>query len=271
MGEEDIIRETPEPRTRTSLAHDLRRLGVYPGMTLIMHSSLRSLGWVSGGPVTVVQALIDVVTSEGTIVVPTHSSNYSDPAQWVNPPVPKAWWQAIYDTMPLFDPQVTPTSRMGKIVEVFRTWSGVVRSTHPTDSFAAWGKHAHFVVDGHSLEYSLGEQSPLARIYDLAGSVLLVGVGYDRNTSFHLAEYRTPGSQEVMLGAPFLENGTRVWKNYRDIDVDSTIFSEIGADFEQTGLVQVGKVGSAMTRLFAQREGVDFAIQWFIRHHSQAQ
>jgi aminoglycoside 3-N-acetyltransferase len=268
MGEEDIIRETSEPRTRKSLAHDLGQLGVRAGMTLLMHSSLRSLGWVSGGPVTVVQALMDVVTVEGTIVVPTHSSNYSDPAKWMNPSVPKAWWQAIYDTMPLFDPQVTPTYRMGKIVEVFRTWPAVVRSTHPTDSFAAWGKHAHFVVAGHSLEYSLGEQSPLARIYDLNGSVLLLGVGYDRNTSFHLAEYRAPGSQEVMLGVPLLENGQRTWKNYRDIDIDSTLFPEIGADFEQTGLVQVGKVGSALSRLFSQREGVDFATRWFMRYRS---
>ena len=59
-------------------------------------------------------------------------------------------------------------------------------------SFAAWGKHAEFVTDGHSLDNGLGETSPLARVYDLDGYVLLLGVDYDSNTSFHLAEYRAP-------------------------------------------------------------------------------
>lgn len=271
MSEEDIIRETPEPRTRERLRQDLRRLGVRAGMTLLMHSSLRSLGWVSGGPVTVVQALMDVVTAEGTIVMPTHTSGYSDPAKWVNPPVPQAWWQTIYDTMPVFDPNVTPTRSMGQIVEIFRVWPGVQRSSHPTDSFAAWGKHARFITAEHTLAYSLGEGSPLARVYDLDGWVLLLGVGYDRNTSFHLAEYRAPGAVETTLGSPLIEDGKRVWKNYPDIEIDSDIFPEIGTDFEKTDSVYIGKVGSATARLFSQRQGVDFATAWLTHRREQQQ
>lgn len=259
MSELDIIKETPSPRTRASLAHDLRQLGVLADMTLIVHSSLRSLGWVCGGPVAVVQALMDVVTENGTIVMPTQTTGLSDPAKWENPPVPREWWQVIYDAMPIFDPQTAPSSGMGQIVETFRTWPGVVRSYHPHVSFAAWGWHAHFITEGHALENSLGEGSPLARIYDLDGWVLLLGVGYDSCTSFHLAEYRAPGVKEEMLGAPMLENGQHVWKQYRDIEIDSTIFPKIGADFEETGLVKISRVGSAVARLFSQRQGVDFA------------
>ncbi len=266
MSEEDIIQATPNPRTRESLAHDLRQLGVTTGMTLLMHSSLRSLGWVSGGPVTVVQALMDVVTTEGTIVVPTHTSGNSDPAKWQNPPVPEAWWSVIYDTMPAFDSLTTPTYGMGKIVETFRTWPGVLRSNHPTDSFAAWGCHAAYVTAHHSLEYGLGEESPLARIYNLDGWVLLLGVGYDRNTSFHLAEYHAPHPVPTTLGAPIVEEGRRVWKQYRDIEINSDIFPDIGDDFEQdTRLVKMGHVGSATARLFPQRPAVDFAEKWLTR------
>ncbi|HEY6407369.1 MAG TPA: AAC(3) family N-acetyltransferase [Ktedonobacteraceae bacterium] len=245
-----------------SLADDLRALGVEAGMTLIMHSSLKSLGWVCGGPVAVIQALLDVVTSSGTIVVPTQTSDYSDPALWEHPPVPQNWWQIIYDTMPAFDPRTTPTHFMGVIVETFRTWPGVLRSEHPAVSFAAWGSRAEQIIKGHTLEYGLGEGSPLARIYDLDGWVLLLGVGYERNTSMHLAEYRAPGSEQVVLGGPILENGQRVWKNFRDIEINSDIFPEIGADFERAGQVRVGKVGSAHTRLFRQRSAVDFAQEW---------
>jgi len=78
----------------------------------------------------------------------------------------------------------------------------------------------------------------------------------------HLAEYRAPGSEQVVLGGPIFENGQRVWKNFRDIEINSDIFPEIGADFERAGQVRVGKVGSADTRLFRQGLAVDFAQEW---------
>jgi len=84
----------------------------------------------------------------------------------------------------------------------------------------------------------------------------------------HLAEYRAPGSKQIMLGAPVLEDGQRVWKKYRDIEIDSDIFPEIGADFEQTGQVRVAKVGSADTRLFRQRQVVDFTQEWLTARRS---
>ncbi|MDQ2905241.1 MAG: AAC(3) family N-acetyltransferase, partial [Chloroflexota bacterium] len=124
MSEKDIINNTPAPRTRLSLAEDLRQLGVESGMTLITHSSLSALGWVCGGAVTVVQALMDVVTPAGTIVMPTQSGGYSDPAQWAHPPIPQDWWQTVRDMLPIYDPRITPTSGMGQVVEVFRIWPG---------------------------------------------------------------------------------------------------------------------------------------------------
>ncbi len=269
MSEQETVENEPLPRTRQSLGNDLRALGVEAGMTLIMHSSLKSLGWVCGGPVAVLQALMDVVTPAGTIVVPTQTSDYSDPALWQHPPVPESWWQIIYDTMPFFDARITPTHHMGIIVETFRTWPGVLRSDHPAVSFAAWGRYAEHIITGHSLEYGLGEGSPLARIYDLDGWVLLLGVGHDSNTSMHLAEYRAPGSEETLLGAPLFENGQRVWKRFRDIEIDADIFPEIGADFERTGQVRMAKVGSADTRLFRQKVAVDFAQEWLMARRAE--
>ena len=268
MSEHALIDRTPEPRTRASLGADLRALGVTAGMTLIVHSSLNALGWVCGGPVAVVQALMDVVTPEGTLVMPTQSGDLSDPVDWSRPPVPSAWLPAIYANMPAYDPLITPTRGMGRIVETFRTWPGAIRSAHPLVSFAAWGAQAERVIQDHQLEYSLGEGSPLARMYELDGHALLLGADYDSNTTFHLAEYRAPGQTPERQGAPITVNGQRVWKTYQDIELDADIFPAIGADFETTGAVTVGQVGSAQARLFSSRAAVDFAQAWLTTRRS---
>jgi aminoglycoside 3-N-acetyltransferase len=262
MSEQAIVLRTPDPRTRRSLAADLLALGVQPGMTLLAHSSLSSIGWVSGGPVAVVQAFLDALGPAGTLVMPTHTSANSDPSRWQNPPVPETWWETIRMTMPAFDPSVTPSTAMGSIVEVFRTWPGTLRSGHPQVSFAAFGPSAGFITSNHSLVDALGDASPLARVYDLDGSVLLLGVGYDRNTSFHLAEYRTPGTMQLIEGASVLENGLTRWKTFSDLDWNAEPFAEIGAAFESNSPVSVGLVGSAASRLFRQRPAVDFAGDW---------
>ena len=264
----DIIANTDSPRTRESIATGLRKLGLAAGDTVIVHSSLSSLGFVSGGAPAVVQALIDVITDSGTIVMPTHSSDYSDPAGWEAPPVPQSWVEPLRASLPAFDPEVTPTSYMGQIVEVFRRWPGNERSRHPTISFAAWGPDSEFVTEGHTYEEEAGDGSPLGRVYDLDGKVLLLGVGYDRNTSFHLAEYRVPGYPRRKRLLPTPERGRSVWREFDDTDeMSQEWLLELGGAFESARDVTVGTVGSAEARLFSQRHAVDFAIGWLKEKH----
>ncbi|MCL4559232.1 MAG: AAC(3) family N-acetyltransferase [Chloroflexi bacterium] len=262
MDEFSVVSQTTSPNTRLSLGGEFRRLGLGPGMAVIVHSSLSAIGWVSGGPVTVVQALMDALTLESTLVMPTHSGDYSDPAKWENPPVPQSWWEEIRHSMPAYDARYTPSRGMGAIPEVFRNFPDVLRSDHPALSFAAWGKDARRITQGHTLDNCLGETSPLARLYDLDGWVLLLGVGYGNNTSFHLAEYRIHNPVQAFEGAPMIEGGQRVWKVYRDVNLDSDCFETLGADFEKQGEVKIGKVGNAVVRLFRQCPAVDFAVEW---------
>ncbi|MFB2881802.1 AAC(3) family N-acetyltransferase [Floridanema aerugineum] len=76
MSESEAIAKTPSPRTRETLKNDFHQLGLQPEMTIIVHSSLSSLGWVCGGSVTVIQALMDIITPNGTLVMPTHFPPY---------------------------------------------------------------------------------------------------------------------------------------------------------------------------------------------------
>ena len=103
MGEMAAVDASDTPRTRASLAADLRALGAAESGVLLAHSSLSSLGWVCGGAVAVVGALLDVLAPEGTLVVPTHTAGNSDPAGWANPPIPRSWWTTVREHMRAFD------------------------------------------------------------------------------------------------------------------------------------------------------------------------
>ena len=267
MREGQIVCKTKTLATVESLQADFRALGIEKGMVLLVHSSLSAIGWVCGGAVAVIIALQEVLGETGTLVMPTHSTDLSDPSQWENPPVPESWWQTIRETMPVYDPDLTPTRSMGKIAETFRKQNEVLRSAHPQSSFCARGPQASFIVNNHSLAYGFGEYSPLARIYDLHGSVLLLGVGHSSNTSIHLAEYRAdfPSKRIVQEGAPISQAGLRTWTSFEDIDVDDSDFDHIGEDFLRSdagNLVRQGKVGIAECQLMPQPAVVDFAVNW---------
>lgn len=263
MSEGDAVERTDQPVTTERIVGDLRALGVEPGDTLLVHSSLSSLGWVPGGAPAVVDALLETVTEEGTLVMPTHSPQLSEPSDWGNPPVPESWYEPIRESMAPYRPEVTPTRGMGAVAECFRSYPEVRRSRHPAHSFAAWGRHRDEVVCGHTYAYSLGEESPLARVYDLDGDVLLLGTGYETNTSFHLAEYRADWGAEVgECGGPVLVGGERRWITYEDLDFDSDDFADLGADFERDREVARGRVGEGKARLVPQRAMVDYAEGW---------
>ena len=274
MPEGQAVQRTKNPATVESLQADFEALGIKKGMVLLVHSSLSAIGWVCGGAVAVIIALQEVLGKTGTLVMPTHSTDLSDPSQWENPPVPKSWWQTIRETMPAYDPDLTPTRSMGKIAETFRKQKGVLRSAHPQSSFCARGPQAASIINNHALAYGFGEHSPLARIYDLQGFVLLLGVNHSSNTSIHLAEYRAdfPSKRLVQEGAPISQAGSRTWTTFEDIDVDDSDFDHLGEDLLRSDagkVVRCGKVGIAGCQLMPQPAVVDFAVDWLEKNRGK--
>ena len=273
QGEEGAVARTagPPPTRRTLLA-DLRRLGLSEGSTLLVHSSLSALGWVVGGAQTVVLALEDAIGATGTLMMPAYSLNAPEPSVWRNPPVPESWWATIRNEWPPFDRDLSPGVHLGIVAEAFRHQQGVLRSDHPNNSFCARGPNARSLLDSHSLDDSLGERSPLSRLYNLHGQVLLLGVDHSSNSSLHLAEYRArwPGKRPAPpFRARMLRGDSIVEVEFHDLDLNSDDFGRLGMDFEaELGSVRTGPVGVGIGRLMEQRALVDFAVRWIEIHRS---
>jgi aminoglycoside 3-N-acetyltransferase len=136
--------------------------------------------------------------------------------------VPSDWWPLISESMPPYDPRVTPTRGMGVIAENFRSWPGALRSNHPTSSLAALGPRASETLSEQPLDDPHRKLSALALLYLLGGQVLLLGVGFGSNTSLHLAERRAFGDRQsrYQSGSPILAEGLRAWVQYEEPDTN---------------------------------------------------
>lgn len=249
---------------KDDLKEGFTKLGLKEGDNVIVHTSLSSLGFVCGGAQIVIEALLETVKESGTIMMPTQSWKNLDPEAGVHWEEPKEWWQKIRDNWPAYDKDITPTNTMGAVAEMFRKWPGAKRSTHPARSFAAKGLNAEYLIKDHDLYDIFGEESPIGKLYTLNGKVLLIGVGYDKNTSIHLADVRAnyPGKRYANESSAMMVDGKRQWVTYETLVVDGEDFEQIGEDFEAVGHVNKVNIGNAEVTCMSQKEIVDFAVKW---------
>ena len=253
---------------KSEIADALRTIGLERGDSVIVHTSLGKIGYVCGGAQVVIEALIETVGEEGTIMMPTQSWKNLDPETGVHWDADKTDWDRIRENWPAYNKAITPTNTMGAVAEMFRSWPGAVRSDHPSRSFAAWGRNAEYLTKNHDLSDIFGDTSPIGKLYDLDGKILLIGVDYDKNTSIHLADVRAEyrGKHTCVEHSAVMENGKRVWKAYETLFVDGEDFKDIGIAFEAVHTVNTAAIGETELKIMKQRELVDFAVEWIEKH-----
>ncbi|MES2878583.1 MAG: AAC(3) family N-acetyltransferase [Pseudomonadota bacterium] len=238
--------------TRAELVSDLRKLGVLPGDTLFVHSSLKSLGYVEGGATEVVRALQEAVGAEGSLLLPT----YYMPGG------------TILGTCELkdyvFDARKHGTN-MGRLPEAFLSGQGVHRSIHPTHSVSAWGRHAAYLTESHHRSPSVfGRGSPWQRFLEIENAkVLGLGISMGPVTFYHLLEdtlgdaFPIPVWQNKTYQLPCLDgNGNFCIVPVRpfnatlsELRIDHKLRTDLRdyfqKEFERAGLRMNGSVGSA--------------------------
>lgn len=225
-------------------------IGVDPGITLVVHSSLSSIGRVVGGAPTVVSALLDVIGENGTLAMPAATPQCADPASWT-------------EAQGEFDLRTTPTS-LGVIPETFRTWPGTIRSEHPLESVCARGPAAAEITREHPLAFSEGPGTPFGKLHDMDSRILLLGVGFNRCTALHYAESLVARRRLTKVRFPKSESGRRVWVEVPNVaDDNDTHFPIAGEKFVAAGKARLGKIGEADSVLLSMRDLVEFSKAYF--------
>jgi aminoglycoside 3-N-acetyltransferase len=263
------------PVTRSELERDLRSLGMQASGIVMLHTRMSAIGWVVGGSQTVVEALLGILGPGGTLMA--YAGWEDDPwhlAEW-----PPAWQQAYRTELPPFDPELAEADHaMGRLPERIRTWPGAKASTGHAMRMVAIGAQAEWLTRGQPWDHPAGPGSPLAKLVEAEGQVLMLGAPLDTLTLLHHAEalVDAPGKRMVTYAIPVREGDRVKWREVQDHDTSSRgtfPYEQVtpnGADaFEVIGQLALaggagtsGKIGDADSHLFQARPLVDFAISW---------
>jgi aminoglycoside 3-N-acetyltransferase len=252
--------------TRSSLAADLRAIGIAPDDAVLVHAALRRVGAVIGGPDTILDAMRDVVGPAGTIL------GYTD-------------WQledevrddpAARDHIPAFDPLRSRATRdNGFWPELLRTTPGALRSGNPGASMAAIGGRAAWFTADHALDYGYGRQSPLGKLVAARGKVLMLGAPLETMTLLHHAEHLAefPNKRIRRFEAPILVDGVKTWRRFEEFDTSNSpdgmpedYFATIVEAFLATGAGRRGTIGEANSVLVPAEGMVAFGVRWMEEH-----
>ena len=245
---------SPKSVTQSDISSGLRALGVSAGLGVIVHSSLSSFGRVERGAAAVIGALMDVLTPEGTLLMPSFNHGLA--------------YALTGDGC--FDPTQSPTCN-GRIPDTFWRMADVHRSWQPTHAFAAWGRHARRYTEHHHRTLTTGPDSPLGLLHADDGYGLLIGVDYRANTFHHAVEQSrcAPCLGRRSVALPMrLPDGRRVmgrtwgWRDAPCPINDSALYAP---EMAARGLERTITIGQSTLRLFRLRDCYE-VIAELLRH-----
>jgi aminoglycoside 3-N-acetyltransferase len=239
-----------EKMNKTEIVDGLRRLGITDGDCILVHSSLKSFGHLEGGAEAVIDALLDAVGPEGTVMVPTLTGRREDSAE--HPPV--------------FDVRNTPCWT-GLIPETLRKRADAVRSLHPTHSAAAIGPQAEFLTKDHLRSRTpCGPDSPYMRLAELDGKAVFLGVTLYCCTLLHTVEELAESPYHLMPDAAparitdhqgntfTVEVVLHDWNTERRFEAIEPVWLE-------KGVMTKGRVGRCDVRIVRAKPAIETALR----------
>lgn len=219
--------------TKAEILSGFQKIPLTPSRIIMVHSAYKSLGGVEGGAETIINALLDFVGPEGTVLFPTF--NFHE------------WTERHY-----FDISET-LSKMGIIGEVARQREDALRTPHPIFSFAALGKEKERFAKCDDVR-AYGSNSVFGLFHKLNGVIISIGLHWNSTFSMHhYVEYHTGCDYrrtKHFSGIYVDNNGEPTIKTYtmhvrKDFDVITDI-EEGMDDLFSMGVIKDITVGNAI-------------------------
>ena len=233
----------PNELSKAAVTEQLRALGVKAGGVLLVHTSFRAVRPIEGGPLGLIEALRETLGPNGTLVMPSMTDDDDAP----------------------FDPATSRSAPdLGVVADTFWRLPGVARSNHPS-AFAAIGQHAAAITaDPLPIPPHIAA-SPVGRVHDLDGQVLLLGCGHSENTTLHLAEILAGVPYRVPKHCTVLGDGRPVRIGYGENDHCCERFARADDWLRSRRLQAEGRVGHADARLARAQDIVNVAVESLTR------
>lgn len=239
----------PPPVTREMIQAGLSDLGLPQGAEVLLHSSLRSFGYVEGGADAVIDGLLDCIGPEGTLIVPTLT------------------FRGFDTTRPVFDSRTLP-SETGKITETVRQRPGALRSLHPLSSVAALGARAQEYTATHG-PTPCGPQSPYWKLWERNGWIVFAGAHFGSNSCFHVAEeivsppylsYDIEPDVQVINRHGQVTTGT--FRRYACARLGIRRYlQKMEPIYRERGAIVQGTIGSSLIQVIRAKDSVDLAVE----------
>jgi aminoglycoside 3-N-acetyltransferase len=272
------------PWTRSQLTASMRELGLQPGAVVMLHASVRAIGPVHGGPDEIHLAAADAVGPEGTVLMYVGCQDgFDDVGRGIFSPEQEA---DLLRHQPPFDQLTARAARaFGALAEFFRSYPGTVCSGGVAARMAARGARAQWLTADQPWNYGFGRGSPLDKLCQSSGKVLLVGSDHDEVTLLHYAEHVAdfPGKRVARYQVPMLRDGERVWIACEEFDSSGRgvhpnwpgdFFARIVDDFIAchcgSAFCACGTVGSAASVLMDADKLVAHALPIMVRQAGSA-
>ncbi|MEG0709609.1 MAG: AAC(3) family N-acetyltransferase [Longicatena sp.] len=250
--------------TKEDICQQLISMGIQKGMVVLLQANFKKLGYIVGGEQAILEALMETVGYDGTIVMPTFTPQLLNPAcSKIN--VSREEWGRIRKQAYPFDRKLSLPKKDMLALQFLKN-EGVVRSYHPLYSFAAWGKYAKLICDKHPLHFGLSQDSPLGKLVDFNAYTLLLGADYEDCVMFQLARYSGEQLPIKIVSAPIENNKKMLWKDMLELDYNTKNFSDIGEAMEDRFVVKNAYIGDGVCRFFAAKEATTLATAYFHIH-----
>lgn len=244
----------------TDIVKDLKSIGVKRGDHVIVHSSLKNVGYVKGGAKTIIKALLNVLGKEGTLVLPAN-------------PLRGGVLNACKSGNYIFDYKKDKATT-GAIPNALLNMKGTYRSIHPTHSVVAIGKYAKQITEKHHIgNRTYGENSPWAKLIELNGKILGLGVTLAWSTQYHHLEdimgdkfpvkvkvdevykLKCKMGRNKYIEVEVQPNDPNVYKTR--IEKNPFILEYFNEIYGRSGILNIGKIGDADSWLVNMKEFIN--------------